>query len=163
MTSEFGLAVHALVYLNRMHNTVCSEMLAKSVCTNPARVRKVMARLKSAGLIGAKEGPDGGYTMLLYPEDITLDMVLDALEMRPVSPASRAGDTDMHCVVASGMAKVMDGLIDDLNQGCREKLRTLSIRDIDAQIPATPKRAQNAPEYKRSFAHALSSNKLLEL
>lgn len=146
MTGEFGLAVHALVYLSRMQDTVCSEMLAKSVCTNPARVRKVMARLKAAGLIGAKEGPDGGYTMRLRPEDITLDMVLDALEMRLICPVLRSGDTDMRCVIASGMAKVMDNLIDDLNQGCRERLRVISIQNIDAQIPPMSKRAQIAPE-----------------
>jgi Rrf2 family protein len=146
MTGEFGLAVHALVYLSRMRDTVCSEMLAKTVCTNPARVRKVMARLKTAGLIAAKEGPDGGYTMRLRPEDITLDMVLDALEMRLICPVLRSGDTDLQCVIASGMAKVMDNLIDDLNQGCRERLRALSIQDIDAQIPSMPKKAQIAPE-----------------
>ncbi|MEL7602450.1 MAG: Rrf2 family transcriptional regulator, partial [Bacillota bacterium] len=107
---------------------------------------KVMARLKTAGLITAKEGPDGGYTMRLRPEDITLDMVLDALEMRLIGPVLRSGDTDLQCVIASGMAKVMDTLVDDLNQGCRERLRALSIQDIDAQIPPMPKKAQITPE-----------------
>lgn len=146
MTGEFGLAVHALVFLSRMPNTVSSEKLAKSVCTNPARVRKVMARLKTAGFIAAKEGPDGGYTLLLQPEEITLDMVLDALEIRLVSPVLRTADTDMQCVVASGMTRVMDNLTDDLNQSCREKLSNLSIWDIDQQIPPMKKRAHITPE-----------------
>ena len=46
MTSEFAIAVHALVYLNHKQETLASEELAKNVCTNPARIRKVMAKLK---------------------------------------------------------------------------------------------------------------------
>lgn len=49
MTSEFAIAVHALVYLNHKGETVSSEALAENICTNPARVRKVMAKLKKAG------------------------------------------------------------------------------------------------------------------
>ena len=61
MTSEFAIAVHALVYLNHRQETISSEALASNVCTNPARVRKVMAKLKKAGIISTKEGLEGGY------------------------------------------------------------------------------------------------------
>ena len=49
MDSIFSLAVHALVYLNHKDCTLSSEALAENICTNPARVRKVMAQLKKAG------------------------------------------------------------------------------------------------------------------
>ena len=55
MTSEFGMAVHALTFLNHKGEIVSSEALAKNICTNPARVRKVMAKLKKAGLVDTKE------------------------------------------------------------------------------------------------------------
>lgn len=61
MTSEFGMAVHALTFLNHKGEIVSSEALAKNICTNPARVRKVMAKLKKAGLVDTKEGLEGGY------------------------------------------------------------------------------------------------------
>ena len=60
MTSEFAIAVHALVYLNHKQETLASEELAKNVCTNPARIRKVMAKLKKKDLIATKEGQNGG-------------------------------------------------------------------------------------------------------
>ena len=60
MTGAFSLAVHALVYLNHKATTLSSEMLAENICTNPARIRKVMSQLKRAGLISTKEGIDGG-------------------------------------------------------------------------------------------------------
>ena len=45
MNSDFIVAVHALVYLNHKADIVSSEALAKNICTNAARVRKVMAPL----------------------------------------------------------------------------------------------------------------------
>ena len=51
MNSAFCLAVHALVYLHHRGELVSSEELARNICTNPARVRKVMAGLKKAGLV----------------------------------------------------------------------------------------------------------------
>lgn len=38
---------------------VSSEVLAENICTNPARVRKVMAQLKRAGLVETHEGAVG--------------------------------------------------------------------------------------------------------
>ena len=61
MTGEFAIAVHALVYLNHKKEVLSSDELAANVCTNPARVRKVMAKLKKAGLLSTKEGAEGGY------------------------------------------------------------------------------------------------------
>ena len=56
MTSEFGMAVHALTFLNHKGEMVSSEVLAENICTNPARVRKVMAKLKRAGLVPPGKG-----------------------------------------------------------------------------------------------------------
>ena len=43
MTAEFPVAVHALVYLLHTGDVTSSEKLSDNICTNPARVRKVMA------------------------------------------------------------------------------------------------------------------------
>lgn len=61
MNSDFIVAVHALVYLNHKADIVSSEALAKNICTNAARVRKVMAPLKRAGFVTTREGNVGGY------------------------------------------------------------------------------------------------------
>ena len=56
MNSEFCIAVHGLVFLKLKKQCLSSEALAENICTNPARVRKVMAKLKKAGLVSTKEG-----------------------------------------------------------------------------------------------------------
>ena len=75
MTSEFGMAVHALTFLNHKGEIVSSEALAKNICTNPARVRKVMAKLKKAGLVDTKEGLEGGYLFSKDAQEIRIWIV----------------------------------------------------------------------------------------
>ena len=134
MTGEFALAVHALVYLNHKQTTLSSENLAENICTNPARVRKVMAMLKKAELISTHEGGGGGYTFLLDPASVTLRSVAEAIGARFVSSAWRSGDADMECLVASGMADIMDHIYEDLDVRCKERLDGITILDIDRMI-----------------------------
>lgn len=134
MTSEFCIAVHALVYLNHKAKTLSSEELAENICTNPARIRKVMAKLKKADLIVTKEGPDGGYSFLLDPAAVTLSQISQALDVCFVSAAWRSGDTDMNCLIASGMAGIMDGIYDELDHLCKEHLEKITIQHVDALI-----------------------------
>ena len=56
MNGDHSLAVHALVYLDHRATHLPSQILAENICTNAARVRKVMRPLASAGLIATKAG-----------------------------------------------------------------------------------------------------------
>lgn len=134
MTGEFGVAVHALVYLNHKAKTLSSDELARNICTNPARVRKIMAKLKTAGLVRTKEGTDGGYVFCLNPKEVSLRQIADAAGVVFVSCGWRSGDEDMDCLVASGMADIMDKLYADMNTLCREKLEHITVADIDRMI-----------------------------
>ncbi len=134
MTGEFTIAVHALVYLNHKQTTLSSELLAQNVCTNPARIRKVMAKLKKAGLVVTKEGAEGGYLFDRDPKSVDLRQISDAVEAKLVSASWRSGNKDMICLVASGMADIMDGICAQLDTLCREKLEHITIADIDRKI-----------------------------
>ena len=119
MTSEFAIAVHALVYLNHKGETVSSEALAENICTNPARVRKVMAKLKKAGLVATKEGVDGGYHFIKAPAEVTLRRIDEAVDVRLVSACWKPGDREKACLVASGMGDIMDDIYSDLDELCQ--------------------------------------------
>ncbi|MDO4269310.1 MAG: Rrf2 family transcriptional regulator [Eubacteriales bacterium] len=134
MTGTFALAVHALVYLHHKNTTLSSEALAENICTNPARVRKVMAQLKKAGLVSTKEGSEGGYTPLGDTARVTLAQVAEAVDASFVSAVWRPGSVDMNCLVASGMAGVLDGIYADLDMLCKQRLRQLTIGDLEKQI-----------------------------
>lgn len=129
---DFMLAVHALVFLNHKADILTSNVLAENICTNPGRVRQVMARLRKAGLVETREGrKDGGYFFPHAADGVTLRMVSDALDTCFVSADWRSGDSHMECRIASGMAGVMDGVMADLNRACLKRLEHMTIKDID--------------------------------
>lgn len=134
MTGEFAIAVHALVYLDHKKSCISSEELAKNVCTNPARIRMVMGRLKRAGLITTREGVTGGYSFSGDPSKLSLRTVSEAVQPHFVGSAWRSGDVDMDCLVASGMANIMDGLYAEMDEKCRAFLSDISVKDVSDKI-----------------------------
>ncbi len=134
MTSEFAIAVHALVFLNHKQSSQSSETIAENVCTHPVRIRKVLAKLKKADLVETKEGLNGGYVFVKNACDITLQMVGEALKEHPVEVKWDSGDADMDCLIASGMAMIMERIYQRLNGACYQELALITIDDIDAKI-----------------------------
>lgn len=134
MTSEFSVAVHALVFLNHKGTTYSSEGLAENICTNPARIRKVMAKLKKAGLVETKEGIDGGYHCIEETDQISLHTIAEALDFTFVSSGWKSGSTEMNCLIASGMGGLMEKVYEDLNNQCMERLKKIAIKDLDQEI-----------------------------
>lgn len=134
MTSEFSIAIHMLVFLNHKGDYQSSEKIAENVCTNPARIRKISSRLKSARFLETKEGMDGGYRFAGDPRAITLDMVAHALGETPIHVSKQTGSLDMDCQIASGMGAVMDSIYEELNRSCFHTLKGMTIKDIDTAI-----------------------------
>lgn len=134
MTSEFAIGVHALVFLNHKKTVVSSEMVAENVCTNPTRVRKILARMKRAGFVETKEGIDGGYRFCADAEKVNLSMIADALEISFVSSSWKSGNVEMDCLIASGMAGILDDMYRTLDKKCREELKCVTIADLDSKI-----------------------------
>lgn len=134
MTAEFPLAVHALVYLLHKGTVTSSQELADNICTNPARVRKVMAKLHRAGLVDSLRGKGSGYLTRPDSAGLPLDSVLSALHEEPVTMNWRSGDVDKECLIASGMGDVLDGLYANMNEICRRQLAAVTIGNINKII-----------------------------
>lgn len=134
MTSEFTIAVHSLVFLNHKQEVCSSENLAENVCTNAARIRKVMAKLKKSDLVKTKEGADGGYLFHRNSEEVRLSMIADAIGVSFVTTSWKSGNPDLTCLISSGMAGIMEELYEDLEKRCEERLSQITIADIDNKI-----------------------------
>lgn len=134
MTSEFTIAVHALVFLNHKQTSQSSEAIAENVCTHPVRIRKVLSKLKKADLVITKEGLNGGYLFHCNASKTTLRDVCLALKEEPVEGKWDSGDADMECLIASGMANVMHNVYAMMNEVCYQELARITIADIDRKI-----------------------------
>ena len=134
MNSEFVIAVHALAYMGHKQDKVSSEELAENICTNPAKIRKVMSALRKQEIIATKEGKYGGYVLNKKPEDIYLDQLIKALNRDIIRAPWKSGSLDMPCIVASGMKFVMDGMAAEMNEQVTAYLHDQSIQDVIQQL-----------------------------
>lgn len=137
MHSEFSIAVHALVYLSHKATMLSSEALAESICAHSVRVRNVLAPLSHAGILDVKVGAHGGYTMVRPAADITLADLAELLGTQFVSTSWKSGDVERECLVASGMAEIIDGMCAELDALCKERLAHTTIADIEHTIFGT--------------------------
>lgn len=134
MTSEFSIAVHALTFLNHKERVASSEEVAKNVCTNAARIRKVMSKLKKADLVETKEGIDGGYFFHRKSSEVNLAMIAEALQVAFVSVPWNSGNEEMDCLIASGMGGILSNIYQELDRKCYEWMENITIEQINNKI-----------------------------
>ena len=82
INTKFSVAVHMMTlisYIRKMDRTATSEILAKSVGTNPVVIRQMMSMLRKSGLIETKNGAAGIY-LAKKEEDITLLNIYKAVQ-----------------------------------------------------------------------------------
>ena len=79
--TQFALAVHMLTVLAaRPEATRSSDQLAASAGTSPVYVRRVLGRLREAGLVTSRPGVNGGWQTAARYEATTLGDVWRAIQ-----------------------------------------------------------------------------------
>ncbi len=135
MKSDYIVAVHSLVYL--YHHGGCvlsSEELAANVCTNAARVRKVMAKLKKMGAVTTREGHVGGYCACPQVGKLDLASIAKGMDTVFVEVQWHSGSQELHCMISNGMAQIFNDIYANLDAKCKQELTKLTIADLDKKI-----------------------------
>jgi Rrf2 family protein len=97
--TQFALAVHVLTLLaHDPGDRHSSEFLAASAGSSPVHVRRVLGRLRRAGVVRSRPGPHGGWAVARDTAEITLADVWHAvhgsdpvLGLHSASPDCAAG------------------------------------------------------------------------
>lgn len=137
---RFAFAVHvlAVLALKRATGGVCSELLAGSVNTNPVIIRRLLTRLRHAGLVTTQKGAGGGATLCRPPEKIVLDTVY-----RAVDPGSSFAHhphlPNQRCPVGAGIEKVLDEVFSTAQTALENALAHRSLADVLAAMEAEAK------------------------
>lgn len=137
INTRFAVAVHMLTLIAfKKDGHVSSELMARSVNTNPVVVRRLVGRLKKAGLVAVRAGAGG--TCLCRPaEEISLRDVYLALKAESKSKLVNLHPSpNPECFVGRS---IHDALAEPLAQAEREfqsSLAATSIADIRAFIRA---------------------------
>ena len=132
--SEFIIALHALVFLMHAGESKSSGELSTNLCTNPVRIRKVMAKCKKYGIVTTKAGVNGGYMVADKGENINLKHIYDAVSVPIIESKWHSGDLDSDCAICSGMAQYVDELFFKMNEECVKMLETIKLCDVEERL-----------------------------
>lgn len=133
INTRFPVAVHMMTlisYIQKMDKTATSEILAKSVGTNPVVIRQLMSMLRKAGLIETRTGASGIYLVKNERDTTLLDIY------RAVQDDAKAALFDFHanpnpaCFVGGNIKDAMQQPLHEAQQAMEQSLAGYSLQDI---------------------------------
>lgn len=132
ISTRFSVAVHILtMQAKNPDQKLTSDVIAASVSTNPAVIRRIISMLSQAGFIQGKTGPGGGTRLAMPAAEITLWDVFMAVEgadrfsFHKPSPSESVGE---HVLGA------LENVTTDAEAVFEQSLRKTSIGDIGRAI-----------------------------
>jgi Rrf2 family protein len=98
--TQFAVGVHMLTLLaDRGPEPLSSGDMAASADANPVYVRRVLGRLREAGIVSSRPGVGGGWVLVRDPADIALGDVWRAIQaddrllgLHEVNPRCEVGE-----------------------------------------------------------------------
>jgi Rrf2 family protein len=110
-----------------------SEIIAGSVNTNPALIRRLLTMLSEAGLTTSQLGAGGGALLARAAEDITLLEVYHAVDDVQLFALHRE-EPNPSCMVGRNIQEVLRGIIDDAQQAMEASLASRTVADATADV-----------------------------
>ena len=110
-----------------------SEVIAKSLQTNPVVVRRILKALESQGLVEVRPGRHGGVTLLRSPADITLEDIYKAVEPGGSLFALRERGSS-RCRVSLAMKNLLPPVFDAADAAVDNVLRRTKLATLVEKI-----------------------------
>ncbi|MBT6189533.1 MAG: Rrf2 family transcriptional regulator [Tateyamaria sp.] len=127
--SRLSLALHTLSHMANDPNQIrTSAVIADHAGTNPVVVRRVLGKLRKAGLLTSEKGHSGGWKLAKSAEDITLADVYLALDERLI--ATETNDPIPACSVERALHTRVSGVMKDIEQSLIERLAETTISKV---------------------------------
>jgi DNA-binding IscR family transcriptional regulator len=135
-STRFSVALHVLAHLIEAPEPQTSEDLATCVRTNPVVVRRTLAGLRKAGLVGSSPGTGGGWLLSRDPAAITLRDVYAALGERLLQGIDVAGHGAPAggCRIQRAVAGTLDEFLDDAEALLAARLQRITLASLAAQV-----------------------------
>ncbi len=129
-SSRVMLASHILLYLAEyeQEEKVTSAVLADTTGVNSVNIRKILAKLKSAGLVEVKAGIGGAY-LGKKTCDITLKDIYDAVEDKEALFPMHE-HPNIQCPVGASIQTVMESRADLLERQLYESMSEMKLSDM---------------------------------
>lgn len=136
ISSQFTIAIHMLSYiaLYQHKEKVTSDVLAASIEVNPVIIRRLLSRLKGAGMITVYRGT-GGTFLAKEPKDITLFDVYETAEnLKEEGLFHFHEHPNPKCPVGRDIHRALDGRLHEAQKAMEEKLASFTLADVIRDI-----------------------------
>lgn len=133
--SRLSLALHTLGHMAlEPDRRRTSAEIAAHAGTNPVVVRRVLGRLRDAGLLQASKGHAGGWSLARAPQGITLADVYRALDERIVAPGTN--EDPPACAVEAALLKKTSAVMEEIEARLVAQLAATTIAEICGAEPS---------------------------
>ena len=132
ISSRFTIAVHILICIETFKEDykITSDFLASSVNVNPVVIRRLLQKLKKAGIINVKRGSGGAYIEKPLDE-ITLLDVYNAVECIDNGNLFHFHENpNSRCPVGRNIHSVLDRRLDSIQQAMEREMSSVTLQDI---------------------------------
>ena len=128
--SQFSMAVHVLTVLARHKDEkVKSDLIARSVNTNPVVIRRLLGQLSQANMVESQTGAAGGTRLARCPGEITLAEVYKTVSCGEVF-ALHSRPPDKGCPVGRNIEAVLCNLQKEIDRSVGEKLSEYTLQSV---------------------------------
>ncbi|MCY9807526.1 Rrf2 family transcriptional regulator [Lentilactobacillus senioris] len=129
LSTRFSDAIHILAYLKIYQNTkLSSEEIAASIMTSPVVVRRLMSKLKAAGLIQTISGTPAP-SLTKETDQITLLDIYFAIEGH-TELFNIDHQTNPNCIVGGNIQQVLAQYYDEAQLAAQQKLQSITLANI---------------------------------
>lgn len=127
--SRLSLALHTLGHMAvEQGEPRTSAHIASHAGTNPVVVRRVLGRLREAGLLISEKGHSGGWKLAKSPTEITLADVYTALDEKLI--ATDGGDEVPRCSLEHALRGQVSAVMEDIERNLIERLSKTTIAEV---------------------------------
>jgi Rrf2 family protein len=140
MNTKFAVAVHILTFLQtQAGEPATSELLASSVSTHPALIRRLLSQLARAGLTTSQRGSGGGALLARPANRITLLDVYRAVdEDRDVIPIHPTPNPK--CPVGRNIQGLLESRIDAAERALETELARTTVAELATDVTRRERR-----------------------
>ncbi|GAB4366078.1 MAG: Rrf2 family transcriptional regulator [Calditrichia bacterium] len=133
-SSKFVVASHILVVLaTNPERSIPSDFLAFSVNTNPVVIRRIVGRLRKAGLVISAPGPEGGVRLARSAAEITLLDIYQAVEEGELFHPHYT-PPNQECPVGANILQCLSGVLHGAEVEMKNVLAAKTLQEITEEV-----------------------------
>ena len=131
ISSRFTMAIHMFACIDTFKNQkMTSDFMAGSIGTNPVIIRKLLQKLKAAGLITVSRGT-GGAEVTRPLEEITFLDIYKAVECTPEEELFHFHENpNPLCPVGRNIHHVLDDKLERVQAAMEKELAAITLADV---------------------------------